>query len=85
MAWSTSNTTAQLSWQDNSNNETGFKVSYSLDGVHWYVLGTTGANVTSVQVSGLSYGTRYYFRVNATNAAGDSAASNSDWVQAPYY
>jgi len=41
--------------------------------------------VTSVQVSGLSYGTRYYFRVNATNAAGDSAASNSDWVQAPYY
>jgi fibronectin type 3 domain-containing protein len=85
MAWSTSNTTAQLSWQDNSNNETGFKVSYSLDGVHWYFLGTTGANVTSVQVSGLSYGTRYYFRVNATNAAGDSAASNSDWVQAPYY
>lgn len=84
-AWSTSNTTAQLNWQDNSNNETGFKVSYSLDGVHWYVLGTTGANVTTVQVSGLTYGTRYYFRVQATNSAGDSAASNSDWVQAPYY
>jgi len=84
-AWSTSNTTAQLVWQDNSSNETGFKVSYSLDGTHWYVLGTTAANVTSAQVSGLSYGTRYFFRVTATNSAGDSAASNSDWVQAPYY
>jgi subtilase family serine protease len=84
-AWSTSDTTAQLVWQDNSSNETGFKVSYSLDGSHWYVLGTTGANVTGVQVSGLTYGTRYFFRVTATNSAGDSAPSNSDWVQAPYY
>jgi subtilase family serine protease len=84
-AWSISNTAAQLTWQDNSNNETGFKVSYSLDGTNWYLLGTTGANVTAVQVSGLTYGTRYYFRVTATNSAGDSAPSNSDWVQAPYY
>jgi subtilase family serine protease len=84
-AWSTSDTTAQLTWQDNSNNESGFKVSYSLDGTNWYVLGTTGANVTAVQVSGLTYGTRYFFRVQATNSAGDSAPSNSDWVQAPFY
>ena len=72
-AWSTSSSTAQLNWRDNSNNETGFKVSYSLDGTNWYVLGTTGANVTAVQVSGLSYGTVYYFRVQATNSGGDSA------------
>ncbi len=74
-----------MNWQDNSSNETGFKLSYSLDGSHWYVFGTTAANVTSVQVSGLSYGTRYYFRVQATNSAGDSAPSNSDWVQPPFF
>jgi subtilase family serine protease len=73
----TSSSVAVLSWQDNSNNETGFRILYSVNGSTWYSLGNVAANTTSVQVSGLSATTTYYFRVQAYNAAGYAAASNA--------
>jgi hypothetical protein len=65
-----------VNWVDNSNNETGFKVERSTDGVNFSQITTTGANVTSYKNVGLTTGTTYYYRVRATNAAGDSAYSN---------
>ncbi len=67
-----------LAWQDNSTNETGFKIEQSLTGTGgWAQIATTPANVISHTVSGLNCGTTYYYRVLAYNAYGDSAPSNT--------
>src|SRR5262249_48895349 len=58
-----------VNWTDNSNNESGFKVERSTDGVNFNQITTTGANVTSYKNVGLTSGTTYYYRVRATNTA----------------
>src|SRR4029077_11364821 len=66
-----------LSWTDNSNNETGFKVQrkQGVTGTYATII-TTGPNVTAYNDSAVTDGTLYYYRVSATNATGDSAFSN---------
>jgi chitodextrinase len=65
------------SWTDNSNNETGFKVERApASSGPWTQIGTTGAGVTSYSSSGLSASSTYYYRVRATNLAGDSGYSS---------
>jgi len=68
-ATAVSQTQIDLSWTDNSNDETGFKVER--DGS---LITTTAANATSYSYSGLSCGTNYSYSVKATNADGDSTA-----------
>jgi hypothetical protein len=65
-----------LSWTDNSNNETGFKVERSSDGTTFTQIATVGANVTTYADTGLPALTKYYYRVRAYNAGGNSAYSN---------
>ena len=65
-----------LSWQDNSNNEEGFRI-YRWDGVQWGSIGATNANTTHDTVAGLWPGTEYSFRVKAFNSMGESDFSNS--------
>lgn len=69
-----------LNWNDNSNNETGFKVERSTDNfgspANTTLVTTTAANVSTYTNTGLTAGTTYYYRVRATNAAGDSGNSN---------
>ena len=62
-----------LSWTDNSDNETGFKIERSPNGSDWTEIHTTAAGVTSYQNTGLTENTLYYYRVRATNGDGDSA------------
>ncbi|HSZ59475.1 MAG TPA: DUF4082 domain-containing protein, partial [Tepidisphaeraceae bacterium] len=64
-----------LSWTDNSNNETGFLIERSTDGVTFTQIASLAANTTSYSDSGLTAATTYYFRVVATNSAGPSAPS----------
>jgi hypothetical protein len=64
-----------LTWADNSTNETGFKIERSTDGSTWTQIGTVGANVKTYSATGLSSGTNQ-FRVRAYNATGNSAYSN---------
>ncbi len=72
-----SQTQINLSWADNSSNETGFKLERKTGSSGTYAqVVQTGAGVTSYQNAGLAAGTTYFFRVRATNAAGDSAYSN---------
>lgn len=66
-----------LTWTDNSNNETSFKIERFTDGVNFGQIATVGANVTSYSNTGLSSSTTYYYRVRSGNAAGDSAYSNT--------
>ena len=65
-----------LSWTDNSSDETGFTVSRSTTpGGPYSDIATTAANATSYSNTGLSSSTTYYYVVRAVNAAGSSALS----------
>jgi predicted phage tail protein len=65
-----------LTWADNSSNVTSFNIERSTDGVNFGEITAVGANVTSYSNTGLSSSTTYYYRVRASNAAGNSAYSN---------
>jgi len=66
-----------LNWTDNSNNETGFLVERSPNGTTFTQIASLGANVVSYASTGLTPLTTYYFRVRATNSAGNSNYSNT--------
>ncbi len=63
-----------LSWTDNSSNETGFKIDQatSSDFSTGLTTVTVAANATTYNATGLTASTTYYYRVRATNANGDS-------------
>ena len=65
-----------LTWTDNSNNETGFQVERSTDGITFGVIGTTAARTTSYRDSSAVKRQTYYYRVAAINNVGLSAYSN---------
>jgi hypothetical protein len=73
-----------LSWADNSSNETGFKIERK-DSLNptWVQIATVGANVTSTTVSetkGSCKKTAQY-RIRAYNATENSAYANSNTYQ----
>ena len=71
-----SSTEIDLTWADVTA-ETGYRVERSLDGsTDWTTVATTGQDLTTQSDTGLSPGTTYYYRVFATNAGGDSPASD---------
>ncbi len=71
-----SGTQMNLTWTDNATNEAGFKIERKTGSGGTYAqVGVTGANLTTFSDSALSGGIDYYYRVRATNAAGDSAYS----------
>jgi titin len=68
--------TITLTWTD-VGDETGYRIEISTDGnTGWAGIGTAGQDVTVYTDTALSPGTTYYYRIVATNAAGDSAPSN---------
>jgi acid phosphatase type 7 len=76
-ATAVSTTQINLAWIDQSTNETGFKIERSSDSVTFTQIATVGANLQSYSNTGLTTSTRYYYRVRATNANGDSAYTNT--------
>jgi hypothetical protein len=65
-----------LTWQDNSSNETEFRIEVKVLGGTYADVAGVPANTTEADVSGLSPATGYAFRVRARNPQGDSAYSN---------
>ena len=66
-----------LSWVDQSDNETGFRIERSLGaGGTFTEIDLVGANVTTYSDTGLSGNTEYCYRARAYNATGDSAYTN---------
>ena len=62
-----------LGWNDNSNNETGFKIERKIgSGGTWVLYATLGANVGGFTDYSVSLGNTYYYRVYAYNATGPS-------------
>jgi cysteine-rich repeat protein len=66
-----------LSWTDPSNDESGFKIERSPDGLTgWTQIATVGANVTTFANTGLTCGRSYSYRVRAYNSSGNGPYSN---------
>ncbi len=79
-----SGTQINLSWTDNATNEAGFKIERKAGSGGTYTqVGVTGANITVFNDSGLNSGIDYYYRVRATNAAGDSVYSSEAHALTP--
>lgn len=66
-----------LSWTDNSTNETGFKIERgaTVSGP-FSQIATTAAGVKTYQNTGLTPATSYFYRVRAYNSVGNSAYTN---------
>jgi lysophospholipase L1-like esterase len=76
-AGSPTTSSLQLLWTDWSDNETGFQIERSLTpGSGFELIHTTSANITSYNDTGLNHGTRYYYRIRATNGLSHSEYSN---------
>lgn len=75
----------QLSWQDESGNESGFRVERSSPATGWTLLATLAANTQALLVSDGAPDTPYSFRVRANGAGGsaNSAFSNVASVTTP--
>jgi uncharacterized protein (TIGR02145 family) len=64
-------TQINLSWTDNSTNETGFKIERKTGNGTYAVVGTTATNVTTFNDSGAP-NTTYTYRVYSNNSSGNS-------------
>ncbi len=73
-----------LSWDDNSDNELGFKIERKDDSLHipgpWTLVDSVGANVNTFTDTGLVPNTVYSYRVYAYNTAGNSASDSVETV-----
>lgn len=70
-------TIINLSWTDNATNETGYVVERDTSGTFTAPVTTSlGANAASYSSTGLTAGTKYYYRVKAVNGAISSGYSN---------
>ena len=76
-ATASSSSQINLTWLDNATDETGYVVERSTtSGSGFANIATLGANATSFTNTGLAASTTYFYRVRASNSAGNSAASN---------
>jgi hypothetical protein len=67
-----------LSWTDNSNDETAFKIERSTDaGLTFGEIATVTTDATTFTDTGLAPLTTYTYQVRASNSGGDSAYSNT--------
>ncbi len=66
-----------LTWRDNANNESGFRVERKTGAAgNWAEVAVLGANTTSYRDRGLNASTRFYYRVRSYNGQGNSSYSN---------
>jgi predicted phage tail protein len=65
-----------LAWVDNANNETGFLIQRSTDGVNFSDLATVAADTINYVDTAVLAGTAYTYQVVAFNLGGSSAYSN---------
>lgn len=77
-ALAVSSTQINLTWNDNSSDETNFQIQRCQGAgcTNFSLLTTVGANVTSYNNTGLTAGTSYRYRVRAIKSGAQSAYSN---------
>ena len=71
-ATAVSSSQINLTWKENSDHETGFKIERKAPGRAYIEIETAGAGATGYRDTGLTCQTIYYYRVRAYNTAGNS-------------
>ncbi|QQS37601.1 MAG: PQQ-dependent sugar dehydrogenase [Ignavibacteriales bacterium] len=66
----------QLTWNDNSNNELGFKIERKTSSTSFVLIDSVGANVTTYTNAGVNDTVQYTYRVFAYNSTDNSGYSN---------
>jgi uncharacterized protein (TIGR02145 family) len=74
----TSTTQINLSWIDNSTNETGFKIERKTGTGTYAVVGTTTSDVNTFNDTGLTPSATYTYRVYSNNAVGKSLTYSNE-------
>ena len=72
-----------LSWSDNSSNETGFRIERKTTNTAFAEIATTAANTQSYSDVSVSTGATYTYRVRAYNATANSGYSNEASATTP--
>jgi endonuclease/exonuclease/phosphatase family metal-dependent hydrolase len=67
---------ATLTWKDNTNNETGFEIERSTDGITFAKVGDAAVNITTFTNENLKDGVKYSYRLRTVTAEGKSKYSN---------
>lgn len=73
----TSSSNINLTWTDNSSDETGFEIEVSTNGSSWSALTTKAANSTSHSHSGLAANSLRYYRIRSVNGGLGSSWSST--------
>ena len=73
-----SSTQINLSWTDNSTNETSFKIERKSGSSSYAIVGTTLNDITTFVDSGLIPGTTYTYRVYSNNSVGNSLTYSNE-------
>jgi hypothetical protein len=82
-AQATSPTQVDLTWTDNSSNETAFAIWRKTGADDWIRIAVVAPNVTRYSDTGLTPNTTYINRVRATNAAGASSWTDEVTARTP--
>lgn len=87
-ATAASNSTISLSWTDTSDNEDGFKIARSTDGINYTDIDTLNSGATTYTDTGLTFNTTYHYQVRSFNTSGDSntatdSATTTNSLSAP--
>ena len=67
-----------LSWKDNSTNETGYKIERKIDTGNFTEIGSTAIDVTTFSDKALSINTNYTYRVYGINQVGKSISYSNE-------
>ncbi len=61
-----------LSWTDNANDEYGFRIERSIDGVSWNTVATVGKDIQAYSDTSVASDTTYRYQMFAYNGSGQS-------------
>jgi len=75
-ATATGASTVDLQWNDNSSEESGFKIERKSNSGNFSQIAAVGADISSYQDAGLSPSVTYIYRIRTYNSNGDSDFSN---------